>query len=79
MTKQTKQYVKVGDRFTKRLPYSEVCMHMLIADKQMECELVSDWAVQLYDDAGRKFSSPITRGEAGIHRDDLGRLYYVEA
>lgn len=47
------------------LPFSEVCMHMKVAGKLMYGELVGEWMVQLYDEVGRKFSFPITRGEAG--------------
>lgn len=72
-----KHHVNVGDRFRKRLPYSEVCAYMHVANRHMLCELVSETAVQLYDDNGKPFSHPISRTEAGIHRDDKGRLFYV--
>lgn len=47
------------------LPYSEVCMHMKIAGKTMWVEPVGSNAAQLYDEFGRPFSFPITKGEAG--------------
>ena len=75
-----KHYVKVGERFTARMPYSEVCMFMLIADKTMECELLNGgWMVQLYTpDDHQPFSFPITRGEAGVFKDNDERLYVVK-
>jgi hypothetical protein len=53
------------------MPFSEVCMHMRIAGKPMwaaPCPVERDprgQMAQLYDLEGRKFSFPITRGEAG--------------
>lgn len=65
----------VGDRHTIRMPYSEVCMHMQVAGRDMECELIQNryfngeeapgQMVQIYDAGGRPFSAPITTGEAG--------------
>lgn len=50
-----------------QLPYSEVCMHMKVAGSTMWVGPVSIGgnAVQLYDDAGVKFSAPILDSEAG--------------
>lgn len=57
-----------GVMFIIRLPFSEVCVHMRVADKVMGAEIVEDGrAVQLYDDNGNRFSAPITTGEAGIY------------
>ena len=53
------------------LPYSEVCMHMKVAGKEMWGSLCGDWMVQLWDDDGRKFSFPITRGEAGWDLEEV--------
>jgi hypothetical protein len=47
-------------------PYSEVCMHMQVAGKLMWVEPVGATMAQLYTPDGRKFSFPITRGEAGL-------------
>lgn len=48
------------------MPYSEVCMHMGIAGQTMlAAETASGLMVQLYDEQGRPFSFPITKGEAG--------------
>jgi hypothetical protein len=49
-----------------RLPHSEVCMHMRVAGTTMWVEPLPNGMAQLYDLNGRKFSGPITRGEAGI-------------
>ena len=73
-TSRTAGRVKTaGERKTIVLPYSEVCMFMGVAGKAMEAELISDYAVQLLDEAGNPFSYPITRGEAGWdHQVDIG-------
>ncbi|MGW3867286.1 hypothetical protein ACWEDZ_38390, partial [Streptomyces sp. NPDC005047] len=55
--------LEIGDRFTATMPWSEVCVHMRVADKVMEVEVLPGGA-QLHQD-GRKFSSPITWGAAG--------------
>ncbi|MBD0670042.1 hypothetical protein [Streptomyces sp. CBMA156] len=57
--------VKVGQRLKVKLPHSEVCMHMRVADQVMEVEILAE-AVQLYKD-GQKFSGPILLGEAGVY------------
>lgn len=50
------------------LPYSEVCMHMGVAGKQMWATKEFDAPmVQLWNDDGTRFSFPITTGEAGWH------------
>lgn len=51
-------------RRTVELPYSEVCMHMRIAGREAEVELLPNGMAQVYLD-GRPFSAPITCGEAG--------------
>jgi hypothetical protein len=48
------------------LPYSEVCMHMRVAGRLMWVARIGERMAQLYDDGGRKFSAPITSGEAGL-------------
>ncbi len=52
------------------LPYSEVCMSMKVAGQVMLGELRENDMVQLYELNGRKFSFPITRGEAGWDHQD---------
>jgi hypothetical protein len=60
----------------REMPYSEVCMHMRVAGRRMwiagadgplygGIDIVARM-IQLYDEHGRKFSAPITRGEAGL-------------
>jgi hypothetical protein len=51
------------------LPYSEVCMHMRVAGKEMWVAPVGDLMAQLYDLQGQRFSIPITRGEAGLRHE----------
>jgi hypothetical protein len=53
-------------RFRVTLPYSEVCVFMQVAGRTMLVERVGPHAVQLLDDDGRLFNSPITTGEAGV-------------
>lgn len=55
----------VGDYLQVRLPYSEVCMHMMVAGQVMWCEVL-ETGVQLRDEHGAPFSFPISHGEAGI-------------
>jgi len=61
-----------------RLAYSEACVHMRVAGKPMNVQIVQsgDSAVaQLLNDDGSRFSFPITLSEAGIHTDGVGRHY----
>jgi len=58
-------HAHIGERVTVELPYSEVCMHMRVAGKRMDVEVLPDGA-QLLNADGSKFSFPITHGEAGI-------------
>lgn len=70
MISTTTQRVTVGDTIRIRLPWSEVCLHMRVAD-QIRPVRVSDHGAQILNDDGTPFSFPITHGEAGIyHRDD---------
>lgn len=66
--------VQPGQRFTKIMPATEVCMSMKITDQSFECELLPHNAVQLWKD-GRHFSSPILPGEAGLYNDGNGFYY----
>jgi len=71
-------YVEVGDAIRLRLPYSEVCMHMRVAGKPMNIQIVEEGgspAAQLLNDDGSRFSSPILLGEAGIFTDGHGHHY----
>lgn len=66
-----KRYVNVGDKVRVRLPWSEVCMHMGVAGREMFVRPLASTA-QLIDDNGREFSFPITLGEAGFYTDSAG-------
>jgi hypothetical protein len=71
-------YVQVGDVVRVRLPYSEVCIHMRVAGKPMNVQVVGDGdsaVAQLLNDDGSRFSFPVLLGEAGIHTDGTGRHY----
>jgi hypothetical protein len=50
----------------RELPYSEVCCYMRVAGKRMYVAPVGRYMAQLYTLAGKSFSFPITRGEAGL-------------
>lgn len=81
--------IRPGMQGRKVMPHSEVCMHMQIAGKYMDFRLLRSAqgyvSVQLYfpDDGDdrwtRRYSGPITTGEAGIFleiRGDTLRHYY---
>ena len=70
-----KHYVEVGRAYMLTLPWSEVCMHMKVADKSMTAEILPT-GVQLLNPDGSRFSAPITHGEAGLYRDETG-LYFL--
>ncbi|MFE3205752.1 hypothetical protein [Embleya sp. NPDC059237] len=67
--------LRVGDRVRVRLPWSEVCLHMRVADREMDVEVLADGMAQLRTLDGALFSAPITWGEAGVYRDRDGRPY----
>lgn len=53
-----------------RLPYSEVCMHMRVAGRRAMVEILTTHrypSAQIWLD-GRRYSTPVTLGEAGIGR-----------
>lgn len=56
---------RVGDVVRVTLPWSEVCMHMRVADRVMDVRVLEHGA-QLLNADGSNFSFPITHGEAGI-------------
>ncbi|MEU1552205.1 hypothetical protein ABZ517_05710 [Streptomyces scabiei] len=70
--------LEIGDHIFVTLPYSEVCVHLGVADRVMEVE-VREHGAQLMKD-GRPFSIPITWGEAGIYTDSTtGKPYTYNA
>lgn len=66
--------IKPGETVSTILPHSEVCIHMRVAGKRANVELLNERMAQLYID-GRPFSAPITYGEAGIYRNEDGTFY----
>lgn len=69
--------VMPGDVVRLRMPWSEVCLHMRIAE-QMRDVLVKEHGAQILNDDGTKFSFPITHGEAGIYSDADGLYVHQE-
>jgi hypothetical protein len=51
-------------------PFSEVCMSMRVAGSRMLAAPLPRGMAQLYDLDGRRFSAPVTRGEAGLRYED---------
>ena len=73
-----RMHLQAGDVVRLRLPYSEVCMHMRVAGKPMNVQIVVEGTsavAQLLNDDGSRFSSPILLGEAGIYTDGAGKHY----
>lgn len=70
--------ITYGERGRKVMPNSEVCMHMQVAGREMAYALLDGGSVQLLDDDGSHFSSPITSGEAGIHEDQDGYYFHSQ-
>ncbi|MFJ4686518.1 hypothetical protein [Streptomyces sp. NPDC088789] len=73
--KQQRIDLEIGDRIFVTLPYSEVCVHMQVADRVMEVE-VREHGAQLLKD-GEPYSIPITWGEAGVHTDSTTHKPYT--
>ncbi|MFD9815184.1 hypothetical protein [Streptomyces sp. NPDC059080] len=70
--------LEIGDHIFVTLPWSEVCVHMQVADRVLEVEVLQDGA-QLHMD-GRPYSMAITWGEAGIYTDSTtGKPYTYDA
>lgn len=67
--------IKPGDVVRLKLPWSEVCMHLRIADQVRDVRVLDDGA-QILNDDGTPFSFPVTHGEAGIYTDAHG-LYAI--
>lgn len=81
MVTQHRITVPLGQPFEQRMPWSEVCLHMNIADKVMTVVLIGenppyDTYAQLYKD-GEPFSFPITHGEAGILYDPINEEFFT--
>lgn len=63
--------IKSGDVVRVKLPWSEACMYMRVAD-QVRNVRVFDNAASILNEDGTPFSFPITHGEAGIYSDAQG-------
>jgi|SRR5215211_8903185 len=71
-----RKYILLGERVRVEIPFSEVAMYMSVAGRHMEIELTdSAYPMAQLWDGDRKFSAPITTGEAGVYQDQYG--YYV--
>jgi len=64
--------VHVGQRLLLRLPASEVCAHLRLAEHARPVLVLPD-AVQILDPRGLPYTALVSHGEAGSHRDHLGR------
>jgi hypothetical protein len=60
--------LKDGDVVKLKLPWSEVCMHMRLADQVRDVRVLPDGA-QILNEDGTPYSFPVTHGEAGIYRN----------
>jgi hypothetical protein len=63
--------LKTGDVVRLRMPWSEVCMHLRIADQVRDVRVLDNGA-QILNDDGTPYSFPVTHGEAGIYSDADG-------
>lgn len=63
--------VKSGDVVRVRMPWSEACMHLRVAETVRDVRILPDGA-QILNEDGTRFSFPITYGEAGIFSDADG-------
>lgn len=72
--------IRVGEEGEAIMPWSEVCMHMRIADKRMRFRVIPTRSggrmVQLMTLDGCEFSAPILLGEAGVYETLDGTMYY---
>ena len=57
-------------------PHSEACMSMGLSGRRLRAYVLSNGAVQLYDENNEPISFPITTSEAGIFEDDKGFYAY---
>ncbi len=66
-----KKRVKPGDVIRHRMPWSEVCMHLKVAE-QVRSVRVLETGAQILNEDGTRYSFAINHGEAGIYRDAQG-------
>lgn len=82
MERNTRIDVRPGMLYKTVMPYSEVCMHMQIAGKEMIGRLhETGRSVQLFtsEPVPQMFSAPILPGEAGLYQDAHGFYFYVNS
>lgn len=70
-----RRYLHVGETYPLTLGWSEVCLHMRVADKTMPVLLTEHGARIQFPGGGY---SPVTHGEAGIYTDHQG-AYWIES
>lgn len=84
------RFVEVGETVTVELPFSEVCIHMRVAGREMPVRLQAarylngeeapgSPVAQILTESGSEFSFPVLYGEAGFYRTADGRFYTYEA
>ena len=67
----------VGECYRMVMPYSEVCMHMRIAGKEMLVQPIEGGCMaQIFNLDGTHFSSPVLPSEAGFFRNSDGSRYF---
>jgi hypothetical protein len=77
MTNTERLSIRPGEYAQVEIGFSEVACHLGIAGKTMTVKLLDDGRMaQVYDANERKYSAPITYGEAGIYRDAAGFYHY---
>lgn len=71
-----KKRVQPGDVVQQRMPWSEACMFLRVAEQVRGVQVLATGA-QILNHDGTRYSFPITHGEAGIYQDATG-LYIEE-
>lgn len=68
--------VKPGDVIRVRMPWSEACLHLRVADQVRKVQVL-DTGAQILNEDDTKMSL-VTHGEAGIYSDAGGLYIYQE-
>lgn len=74
MNTTVRKTIAIGDTVTLELPWSEVIMHLGLADKIRPVQVLAGGAQVLNDD-GTAYSFPVLWSETGIYTDREGRPY----
>lgn len=69
--------VRPNVRYLNVMPPTEACVHIRVVDRIMQFQMVESGMVQLYK-GERRYSTPITAGEAGIYQDGEGYYYHLD-